>query len=83
MERALAAMEARHAAWEQEKDEAKRWEQQRFVRRAEAFVRSWNQFVEDYNRGIVDVRKVRRVSETFRKLEQAGGWAKLRRPAAR
>ena len=76
-ERIMAAVEARFAAWEQQQRAAEQWREQQFLQRAKEFVRAWNDFVEDYNHNRFDIRKARKLSEAFRKLERAGGWPKV------
>lgn len=82
-ERMRQAVERRFEILEQEKREAAVWEQRQFLKRARAFVRQWNAFVEDYNRGKVDLEKVRELSRAFRKLESSSWWRRAAKPKRR
>ncbi len=81
VERMMAATESRFAALEKEKERSQRWHQRRFAKRAQRFVRLWNAFVDDYNRGVVDLGKIREVSKAFREMEKAGKWPVADNPA--
>lgn len=82
-ERIQQAIERRFEILEQEKRREAEWEHQQFLRRARAFVRKWNAFVEDYNGGKVDLDKVRELSKAFRKLESCSWWRRAAKPKRR
>ncbi len=69
-----AEIQAREAARERARRADQQWRERYFLQQAEEFVRAWNDFAEQYNRGTFDLRKARRVSDAFRKMERAGGW---------
>ena len=79
-DRIRESVERRFRLFEEEQRRAAEWEHRQFLRRARRFVREWNAFVEDYNRGKVDLEKVRELSKAFRKLESSSWWRRAAKP---
>ncbi len=73
-ERAMILVEERFAARERERRETEAAAQRQMARRAAGFVAKWNDFVEKYNRGLVDAKAANELSRAFRRLEKSAAW---------